>query len=85
MIDIIRDEALDPIEVLFDYYFETTGMEIPSVEAAYKDFSHSLLDVDPLIAEEIMSKAAVLCMEHERAGFKAGAKVCGRLLRGLSE
>lgn len=44
-----------------------------------------MLDVDSLVVDEIMSTAAVLCMEHERATFVAGMKVKVRLLRELSE
>lgn len=71
------------IDVLFDHYFETRGKDDPQVEDAYKKFCHSLLDVDPIIADEIMSMAALLCMEHERTAFSAGMKTRIRLLREL--
>ena len=60
-------------------------MTPPEVDAAYRVFCHSLLDVDPVVADEIMSTAAVLCLEHERAAFAAGMKVKIRLLREITE
>ena len=71
--------------VLFDHYFDSKHEDEPNVEDAYKEFCHSLLDVDPFQIDEIMGAAAFLCMEHERAAFNAGAKVCAYLLRELSE
>ena len=78
-----RSESV--IDTLFDHYFETRGKDDPNVDKAYRLFCHSLLDVDPLCADEIMSAAAVLCMEHERVAFAAGMKVKVKLLRELSE
>ena len=62
------------LETLFDAYFDRKGPDVPSVDAAYRTFSHALLDVDPFQIDEIMSTAALLCMECERAGFIAGVK-----------
>ena len=55
------------------------------MDAAYRTFSHTLLDVDPFQIDEIMSAAALLCMECERAGFIAGVKTRIRLDKELSE
>ena len=44
-----------------------------------------LLDVDPFQIDEIMSSAAALCLEHERAAFIAGIRSKVKLLRELSE
>ena len=85
MTDNRFDEMKNPLSILFDHYFEAKGSDTPAVEIAYKDFCHSLLDIDPLVAEDIMGAAAVLCMEHERAGFEAGARICGHILRVISE
>ena len=62
------------MDILFDHYFDNKKADEPNIELAYKDFCHSLLDVDPFQIDEIMSAAMVLCMEHERAGFEAGIK-----------
>lgn len=73
------------LQVLFDHYFESRGADDSKVEQAHRGFCHSLLDVDPVIADGIMSCAAVLCMEHERAGFIAGIRAGMRLDKELSE
>lgn len=73
------------LQVLFDHYFESRGADDSKVEQAYRVFRHSLLDVDSIIADGIMSCAAVLCMEHERAGFVAGIRAGMRLNKELSE
>ena len=73
------------LEVLFDHYFDSKTEDEPNIEEAYKVFCHSLLDVDPFQIDEIMSAAAVLCMEHERAAFIAGMKTRIRLMQELSE
>ena len=84
--DMISTDAGTPIlDILFDHYIESRGADDPQTEKAYKDFCHSILDIDPMIADEIMSCAAVLCMEHERAGYIAGIKTRGRLDQELSE
>lgn len=51
----------------------------------YKEFCHSLLDVDPFQIDEIMGSAATLCLEHERAAFTAGIRTKVKLLRQLFE
>ena len=73
------------IETLFDAYFEEKGSDTPSVDAAYRTFSHTLLDVDPFQIDEIMSAAALLCIECERAGFIAGVKTRICLDKELSD
>lgn len=78
-------DEMSILEILFDHYFDSKKEDEPDVEIAYKAFCHSLLDVDPFQIDEIMSAAAVLCMEHERAAFIAGMKVQARLSRELSE
>ena len=76
--DILNKETIsggeEVAEILFDHYFDNKKADEPNIEIAYKKFCHSLLDVDPFQIDEIMSTAAVLCMEHERAGFIAGIK-----------
>ena len=81
----VPSEDMRLIEVLFDHYFDSKTEDEPNIEAAYKEFCHSLLDVDPFQIDEIMSSAAVLCLEHERATFIAGVKTRVKLLRELSE
>lgn len=73
------------LQILFDHYFESKRRDTQNVEDAYRIFCHSLLEVDPIIVDEIMSAAAVLCLEHERAAFISGAKTIGRLQQELSE
>ena len=73
------------LQVLFDHYFESRKKDDKNVEAAYRKFCHSLLEIDPIAVDEIMSAAAVLCMEHERSAFAAGARIISRLQIELSE
>ena len=61
----VPSEDMRLIEVLFDHYFDSKTEDEPNIEAAYKEFCHSLLDVDPFQIDEIMSSAAVLCLEHK--------------------
>lgn len=81
----VEEQSESVIDTLFNHYFETRKNDTPEVDAAYRVFCHSLLDVDPVVADEIMSTAAVLCLEHERAAFIAGVKTRVKLLRELSE
>ena len=81
----VASEDISLIEVLFDHYFDSKTEDEPNIEAAYKEFCHSLLDVDPFQIDEIMSSAAALCLEHERAAFSAGIRTKEKLLRELSE
>ena len=81
----VPSEDMRLIEVLFDHYFDSKTEDEPNIEAAYKEFCHSLLDVDPFQIDEIMSSAAALCLEHERAAFIAGIRSKVKLLRELSE
>ena len=73
------------VDILFDHYFDNKKADEPNIELAYKEFCHSLLDVDPFQIDEIMSAVMVLCMEHERAGFVAGIKTRISLDRELLE
>lgn len=81
----VQSDDMCLIGVLFDHYFDSKTEDEPNIEAAYKEFCHSLLDVDPFQIDEIMSSAAALCLEHERAAFIAGIRTKVKLLRELSE
>ena len=81
----VQSDDMCLIEVLFDHYFDSKTEDEPNIEAAYKEFCHSLRDVDPFQIDEIMSSAAALCLEHERAAFIAGIRTKVKLLRELSE
>ena len=88
--DILNNEDLlaenmTIIDALFDHYFDNKKSDGPNVDVAYKEFCHSLLDVDPFQIDEIMSTAMVLCMEHERAGFEAGIKTRIQLEHEISK
>lgn len=74
----------NPIDVLFDSYFDSRGHDDPRLEAVYEQFCHTLVDVDPFQVEEIMGTAAELCMEHERIGFVSGIKTYACLMREIS-
>lgn len=80
-----EEESKSVIDILFDHYFETRKEDKPEIDVAYRLFCHSLLDLEPIVADEIMSAAAVLCLEYERAAYAAGMKVKIRLLRELDE
>ena len=71
------------LEVLFDYWYDNGKHETSRVEDAYKEFCHSLLEVDPFQIEKIMGATAVLCMEHEFLGFVEGIKQGVRLINAL--
>lgn len=64
----------NPIDVLFDSYFDSRGHDDARLEEAYERFCHTLVEVDPFQIEEIMGAAADLCMEHERTGFMGGIR-----------
>lgn len=68
------DGIANPIDYLFDAYFDSKGRDDIRVEEAYERFCHTLVDVDPFQIEEIMGAAAELCMEHERIGFYGGIR-----------
>ena len=80
----VQSDDMCLIEVLFDHYFDSKTEDEPNIEAAYKEFCHSLLDVDPFQIDEIISSAAALCLEHERAAFVAGMKMRIYLLTELT-
>ena len=80
-----EEESKSVIDILFDHYFATRKEDTPEIDVAYRLFCHSLLDLEPIVADEIMSAAAVLCLEYERAAYTAGMKVKIRLLRELDE
>lgn len=75
----------NPIDVLFDSYFDSRGHDDARVEEAYERFCHTLLDVDPFQIEEIIGAAAELCMEHERTGFMGGIRTGARLVTEINE
>lgn len=75
----------NPIDTLFDAYFDSRGHDDVRVEEAYERFCHTLLDVDPFQIEEIMGAAAELCMEHERTGFVGGIRMGVRFVNEIME
>lgn len=75
----------NPIDVLFDSYFDSRGHDDARLEEAYERFCHTLVDVDPFRIEEIMGAAADLCMEHERTGFSGGIKTGMQLMLEASK
>ena len=66
------DGIVNPIEALYDCYFDSRGCDDKRVEEAYEKLCHALVDVDPFRIEEIMDAVAELCVEHERTGFHWG-------------
>ena len=79
-------EGVDnPIDALFDSYFDNRGCDNNRVEEAYERFCHALVDVDPYQIEEIMGAVAELCMEHERTGFTGGIKTGIKLIFEVAE
>ena len=79
------DGIENPVDALFDCYFDSRGCDDERVESAYEKFSHALMDVDPFLIEEIMGAAAELCMEHERTGFIGGVRMGVRFMNVISE
>lgn len=80
-----QDATESPIDVLFDSYFDSRGCNNNRVDAAYKRFCHTLLDVDPFQIEEIMGAASELCVEHERTGFWGGIRLGVRFMNAVGE
>lgn len=81
----LNEGILNPIEVLFDCYFDSRGSDDARVEEAYEKFCHALVEVDPYQIEAIMGAVAELCMEHERTGFVGGFKTGMRLIIETTE
>lgn len=81
----LNEGILNPIEALFDCYFDSRGSDDDRVEEAYEKFCHTLVDVDPYQIEEIMGAVAELCMEHERTGFIGGIRTGIRLILEVAE
>ena len=79
-------EGVDnPIDALFDSFFDNRGCDSERVEEAYERFCHTLVDVDPFRIEEIMGAVAELCMEHERTGFTGGVRTGMRMILEAAE
>ena len=79
-------EGVDnPIDALFDSYFDNRGCDNDRVEEAYERFCHAPVDVDPFRIEKIIGAAAELCMEHERTGFTGGVRTGVRLILEATE
>lgn len=81
----LNEGILNPIEALFDCYFDSRGSDDDRVEEAYEKFCHALVDVDPYQIEEFMGAVAELCMEHERTGFISGVRTGMRLILEATE
>lgn len=81
----LNEGILNPIEALFDCYFDSRGSDDDRVEEAYEKVCRALVDVDPYQIEEIMGAVAELCMEHERTGFAGGIKTGMRLIIEATE
>lgn len=81
----LNEGILNPIEALFDCYFDSRGSDDDRLEVAYEKLCHTLVDVDPYQIEEIMGAVAELCMEHERTGFASGIKTGIRLIIKATE
>lgn len=79
------DGIINPIDVLFDSYFDSRGRDDARVEAAYERLCHTLVEVDPFQIEEIMGAVADLCMEHERTGFMGGIRTGVRFVNEIME
>lgn len=79
------DGIANPIDALFDAYFDSRGHDDIRIEEAYERFCHTLLDVDPFQIEEIMGAAAELCMEHERTGFIGGIRTGVNFANAINE
>lgn len=79
------DGITNPIDALFDAYFDSRGRGNIRVEEAYERFCHTLVDVDPFLIEEIIGAATELCMEHERTGFFGGIRTGVRFANEMNK
>ena len=63
------------LEVLFDAYNDTTGMDNEAIKADFEEL-YQLMNGKPLQEiDEIIYAVCTLCRDHERAGFVEGVKV----------
>ena len=63
------------LEMLFDAYNDTTGMDNEAIKADFKEL-YQLMNGKPLQEiDEIIYAVCTLCRDHEKAGFIEGVKV----------
>ena len=63
------------LEMLFDAYNDTTGMDNAEIKADFKEL-YQLMNGKPLQEiDEIIYAVCTLCRDHEKAGFVEGVKV----------
>ena len=63
------------LEMLFDAYNDTTGMDNEEIKADFERF-YQLMNGKPLQeVDEIIYTVCTLCRDHEKAGFIEGVKV----------
>lgn len=63
------------LEMLFDAYNDTTGMDNEAIKADFERL-YQLMNGKPLQEiDEIIYAVCTLCRDHEKAGFVEGVKV----------
>ena len=78
------DNAESILEVLFDAYNDTTGMDNEAIKAAFEKL-YQIMNGKPLQEiDEIIYAVCTLCRDHEKAGFIEGVKVGMSLAKELN-
>ena len=77
------DNAESILEVLFDAYNESSGIDNAAIKADFEEL-YRLMNGKPLKEiDEIVYAVCTLCRDHEKAGFLEGIKVGIYLAREL--
>ena len=77
------DHAESILEVLFDAYNESSGLDNADIKAGFEEL-YRLMKGKPLKEiDEIIYAVCTLCRDHEKAGFIEGVKVGMSLAKEL--
>ena len=78
------DNAESILEVLFDAYNESSGIDNAAIKADFEEL-YRLMNEKPLKEiDEIIYVVCTLCRDHEKAGFIEGIKVGMSLAKELN-
>ena len=63
------------LEMLFDAYNDTTGMDNATIKADFEELYRIMIGKPLKEIDEIIYTVCTLCRDHEKAGFVEGVKV----------
>lgn len=81
----ISPEPESILDLLYDSYFECHGCSADLIKDRFHDLLIMLDGLEPQQQSDVVDLVALLCMEHERAGFIEGIKIGVRLEGELAE